>query len=72
MRASKPKQDPAAAVPHQKPKQNNVWGGLKSLVASTTKKLEQSVDTVLNKIDGIDASYGYEPDIQQPTKTTSL
>jgi len=69
MRASKPKQEPAAL--QQKPKQaNNVWGGLKSFVASTTKKLEQSVDTVLNKIDGIDASY--EPDVKEPTRIAPL
>lgn len=45
-----------------------MWGGLKSFVASTTKKLEQSVDTVLNKIDGIDASYA--PDVTEPTRIT--
>ena len=38
------------------------------MVASTTKKLEQGVDTVLNKIDGIEAPLDSEADVIEPTR----
>ena len=34
-------------------KSANVWDGLKNFVIKTSKKLEQSVDNVLNQIDGV-------------------
>ena len=31
-----------------------MWGGFKTFMEKTTKKLEYGMDTMMNKIDGID------------------
>ena len=38
-----------------------MWGGLKNLYEDATKKLEKGVDTVLNKIDGVEYRQTQEP-----------